>query len=80
MKILTTEQQAKSRTRRLRKKLSVGEFQEHPAFPSAFASIASITPWIRPSITGLNLSSPRAGALAATGKSQIRCPATRNGI
>ncbi|MEB8285618.1 YggL family protein [Aeromonas veronii] len=28
MKILTTEQQAKPRTRRLRKKLRVGEFQE----------------------------------------------------
>ncbi|MCE9967497.1 YggL family protein [Aeromonas salmonicida] len=28
MQILTTEQQAKSRTRRLRKKLRVGEFQE----------------------------------------------------
>ncbi len=27
MQILTTEQQAKSRTRRLRKKLRVGEFQ-----------------------------------------------------
>ncbi|WP_281704850.1 50S ribosome-binding protein YggL [Aeromonas taiwanensis] len=29
MKIVTTEQQAKPRTRRLRKKLRVGEFQEH---------------------------------------------------